>query len=979
MQFDRVVQIARKELSQFFATPLGFLFLGAFLVTTLFVFFWVEAFFARNIADVRPLFEWFPVLLIFLSAALTMRMWSEERRTGTLEFLSTLPVNLSALVLGKFLACFVLLGIALLLTIPLPVTVDMVADLDWGPVVAGYLAALLLGGAYLSIGLFVSSLSSSQIVSLIVSSLLCLVFYLIGAEIFAGFFGGATLELMSLMSSGVRFEAITRGVVDVRDLYFYTSIAAVFLILNAYALERGRWATDGVSTEVSARHRSWRLGTGLLVINLLLANVWLHNVTSLRVDMTQGNIYSISDASKSYLQQLQEPLLIRGYFSAKTHPLLAPLVPRMKDLLQEYAVHGGGQVRVEVVDPVTDPELENEANTKYGIRAVPVQVQDRHQAALVNSYFDVLIEYGDEFEVLSFQDLIEVKARGEGDLDVQLKNPEFDITRTVKQVLYGFQGGNSVFANISEPVEFVGYISRDSHLPEPLIEVTDQLNLALQSIAEEGGEKFNYSVVDPEAGDGQTATDIANSFGFQPMAASLFDERRFYYYLTLQSGDSVVQVPLPEDLSAQGLQRELEEGLKRFASGLLKSVVLVAPEPVPPYMQQQGMPPTNQFSQLQGFLTGDFNVTTSDLADGVVPANTDLLVVVDPTAFTDRQVYAIDQYLMSGGTVVLASGQFAAQPIQGALMATPRDSGLSEWLSHHGVTIESALVMDPQNSAFPIPVPREVGGFTFQDLVMLDYPYFVDVRDSGLNQDIAFFAGLPQLTMTWASPISLVPQAAVESQTLVNSSSGSWVSTNSDVMPKMDEQGITTFSPDGPVGDSALGVMLTGRFVSYFADKPSPLLQTTPAEAESEDAAPSATENAESDEAPQAPELGVVSGVISRSPESARLIVFSSNDFLADQTLQMVGSADGTLYLNSVQLVANIVDWATEDQSLVGIRSRGNFNRTLPGFDEGQQSLIEWINYSVAVISVGVVMFIFRVRARKRRNTHLAWLGQASG
>ena len=157
MRLDVIRRISRKELTLFFASPTGYLFLAVFLAVTLFVFFWVEAFFARNIADVRPMFEWMPVLLIFLSAAVTMRMWSEERRTGTLEFVATLPASAWEFVLGKFLACWLLLLTALLLTLPLPVTVAVIADLDWGPVIAGYIAALLLGGAYLSIGLFVSS------------------------------------------------------------------------------------------------------------------------------------------------------------------------------------------------------------------------------------------------------------------------------------------------------------------------------------------------------------------------------------------------------------------------------------------------------------------------------------------------------------------------------------------------------------------------------------------------------------------------------------------------------------------------------------------------------------------------------------------------------------------------------------------------------------------------------------------------------
>ena len=147
-----VLRIAAKELALVFSSPIAYLFLAAFLGATLFVFFWGEAFFARNISDVRPMFESLPILLIFLASALTMRMWSDERRTGTLELVVTVPANAAEFVAGKFVACWALLLVALVLTLPLPVTVAMLGDLDWGPVFAGYVAAALLGAAYLSIG-----------------------------------------------------------------------------------------------------------------------------------------------------------------------------------------------------------------------------------------------------------------------------------------------------------------------------------------------------------------------------------------------------------------------------------------------------------------------------------------------------------------------------------------------------------------------------------------------------------------------------------------------------------------------------------------------------------------------------------------------------------------------------------------------------------------------------------------------------------
>ena len=121
-------KVARRELAVFFATPAAFIFFGAFLAATLFIFFWVETFFSRNIADVRPMFEWAPLLLIFLSAAITMRVWSEEHRAGTLEPLLAAPVSLPALVGGKFVACLSLVAIGLALTLPLPITVSFLGQ-----------------------------------------------------------------------------------------------------------------------------------------------------------------------------------------------------------------------------------------------------------------------------------------------------------------------------------------------------------------------------------------------------------------------------------------------------------------------------------------------------------------------------------------------------------------------------------------------------------------------------------------------------------------------------------------------------------------------------------------------------------------------------------------------------------------------------------------------------------------------------------
>ena len=965
MRLSIVRDIQRKELTLFFGSPVGYLFLAVFLGFTHFVFFWGESFFARNIADARPMFESLPILLIFLCAAITMRMWSEERRTGTLEFVATVPVSTWEFVVGKFVACWTLLALALLLTLPIPLTVAMLANLDWGPVLSGYLAAMLLGGAYIAVGLFVSARTDSQIVSLLLACVLTGLFYMVGSEQITKLFGSPVREFLGALGSGSRFESIARGVLDFRDLYFYLSILIVFLVLNVYSLERERWSVEGDAN----RHRNWRLGSTLAILNLLLVNVWLANFTGARLDVTQGGVYSISSATRGYLQQLQEPLLIRGYFSAKTHPELAPLVPRMQDLLREYAVAGGANVKVEMVDPITDPEMEDEANSKYGIQAVPFQVADRHTASLVNSYFDVLVAYGDQYEVLNFRDLIEVKITGDANMEVLLQNPEFEVTRAIKKVLYGFQGGSSIFDSVSEPVNFVGYISGDDVLPQPLIEARQVLETALAELQAQGGDKFTVQIVDPLAGDGQVAVDISEQFGFQPMAASLFDETRFYFYLTLQNPQTVVQIPIPQTLTSEAVQRGIEEGLKRYASGLLKSVVIAAPPVTPPYLQQQGAPPTNEYVGVQDVLINDFDVQTDDLASGVVPAQAQFLMVLDPSNLSETQVFAIDQFLMKGGTVVVSSGAFATQLSETGLVVTPRASGLSDWLAHHGVTIEQQLVMDTQNKAFPVPVPREARGFNFQGLMMIDYPFIVDVRGDGLAE-LPMHAGLSQVAMSWVSPLMLIPGEGVQATTLLESSAQSWLTTNTDVAPRYANGGIVPFTPTGEQSKHVLGAMLEGKFTSFFAGKPSPLL------AEAQDAEPETAEagDTSSNDASVETNLGVVSSVVERAPESARLIVYGSNDFLADLSLRMIGAADGLVYSNSLQMVGNLVDWGLEDQSLVGIRARGNFNRTLPSMALEEQRNWEYLNYLLAVLGIALVFFVFKLRANALVKVHRRWL-----
>ncbi len=976
-----IIRVARRELAAFFGSPVAWLFIGTFLAVCLFVFFWVDAFFARNIADARPLFEWMPILLIFLCAALTMRLWSEERRAGTLESLLTLPVAAYRLVLGKFLAAWALVAIALALTLPVPVTVALLGPLDWGPVIGAYLATLLLAAAYLSIGLFVSSRTDNPIVALIGSTLLCAVIYLIGSPALTGLIGHGGGEILRLFGSGARFESITRGVIDLRDLYYYLSLVGVFLALTVYSLERLRW----VEHESNPRHhRRWTLVTALTVANLIAVNLWLSHVSGARADLTEGRLYTLSEATRAYLGQLQEPLLIRGYFSAQTHPLLAPLVPPLRDLLEEMQIAGQGRVRVEFVDPQESPDLEREAGEQYGIRPVAFQTETKYQAAVVNSYFDILVKYGDQFEKLGFQDLIDVKVRGESNLDVRLRNPEYDLTRTIKKVLYGYQGGGDLFAQITRPLHFRGFISDAAVLPEPLPGLRADLESVLGDLAARSGGRFSFEIQDPATGDGALAKTIKEQFGFEPLVVDLLNPTPFYFYMVLQPGeqDSGVQavpIPLPESLDRAGLSRAIEAGIKRFAPGVLRTLALYTPSPAP---DQFGMGPApgGDYSLLQQSLREGFSVHETDLTSGQVPEDADLLLVVGPEELDEKQQFAIDQFLMQGGTVILAASRFQVDLGGGSISARKTNTGLEDWLAHQGLTLEPKLVLDPQNTPFPIPVQRDLGGFSVQEIQTLDYPYFPDIRGDGLAEDSGITASLGQITVNWSSPIAIdaAQNAGRQVVKLIQSSPKAWTSASENMQPDFDQHGSLGFAHGDDQGRKVLAVAIEGRFQSPFAGRPSPLLaRPTESEADAAETPDSPDDQKDEPETPEEKEKtpAVVSGVVESSPASARLILIGSSSFLTDTAISLATQATQTRYLKPVELVQNAVDWSLEDRGLLSLRGRGQFSRLLEPI--GQQGRLFWesLNYLLALSGLTLVYWLYRRARARRERSYAAILG----
>ena len=231
-----IINIFQKEFRSYFSSPVAYLFIISFLVVTSWLF--IRTFFLMDQSNLRPFFSFLPWIFLFLAPAITMRSWAEEKKLGTLEILMTLPVKDWEIVLGKFLSSFIFLVLTVCLTFPLVLTVYVIGNPDMGPIWGGYLGAFLLGGSYLAIGLFASSITENQIVSFIIAIIICFAFQIIGEDFVLMNAPSSIVPVLSYLGLGAHFQSIGRGVIDSRDLIYYISVMGFFLFLNQIAIEQ---------------------------------------------------------------------------------------------------------------------------------------------------------------------------------------------------------------------------------------------------------------------------------------------------------------------------------------------------------------------------------------------------------------------------------------------------------------------------------------------------------------------------------------------------------------------------------------------------------------------------------------------------------------------------------------------------------------------------------------------------------------------
>jgi len=229
----QLITITAREFYSYFATPLAFVFIIVFLLANGLATFYLGAWFDMGQADLTSFFMFHPWLYLFFLPAISMRLWAEERRNGSIELLLTLPVPLAAIVMGKYLAALAFSGLALALTFPIWLTVNYLGAPDNGVILAGYVGSLMLAGGYLAIGSALSALTRNQVIAFVISVVACFLFTISGAplvlELVRGWAPPALVETLAGMSLLTHFRAIAAGVIDLRDIVFFLTLIGVFL------------------------------------------------------------------------------------------------------------------------------------------------------------------------------------------------------------------------------------------------------------------------------------------------------------------------------------------------------------------------------------------------------------------------------------------------------------------------------------------------------------------------------------------------------------------------------------------------------------------------------------------------------------------------------------------------------------------------------------------------------------------------------
>ena len=418
--------VARQEVRGYFDQPTAYVLIVAFLGISLFLSF--RNMYASNLASMRPLFDLLPVLFAVFVPAATMRTLAEERREGTLEWLMAQPLSEVEVIAGKFLGNWLFVLITLAGTVPTALGMLMASEADPGIVTAQYVGAALLACQLVAIGTWASSMTRNQITAFIVAAALSFVLFLIGLPVvqigLPPVLSGA-LARLSLVS---HFENVARGVVDLRDVLYFVSTAALFLVLAVGAVSRDRLSN------IRPEFRRLRAGSAVFIVLVLMANL-LGSYVRGRLDLTAENLYTLSEGTEDLLGELDDVVQIKLYASAELPPEIQIQLRDVRDLLADMRGASGGSLLVSELDPDDDEDAAGEASA-FGIFPIEFNILRDDEFQIRRGYYGLALTYADDQEVMPLIERTD-------DLEFRLASAIYRMTTETRPHVNFVQGFNA--------------------------------------------------------------------------------------------------------------------------------------------------------------------------------------------------------------------------------------------------------------------------------------------------------------------------------------------------------------------------------------------------------------------------------------------------------------------------------------------------------------------------------------------------------
>lgn len=384
-----VLTVAKRELRGYFDYPTAYVLVVAFLSISLFLTF--RNIYADNTASMRPLFDLLPVLFAVFIPAATMRSLAEERRGGTLEWLLAHPVGEVEAVLGKFLGDWAFVLLALAGTLPTALGVLMASDADPGIVWAQYIGGALLAGQLVALGLWASSITRNQITAFIVAAASSFALFLIGLQVVQIGLPPLVSGALAHLSVVSHFQNVARGVIDLRDLLYFVSTGALFLIFAIGMVARDRLSRGG------ADFKRLRAGAGVVTVLVLVLNLLGSHVRG-RLDLTRGNLYTLADGTRQVLGGLDDIVQVKLFVSKALPPEVQLQLRDVRDLLADMKHAANGKVVVTEENPDDDPDAKSEASS-FGIGPIEFNVLRDQEFQVKRGYYGLAIVYADKHKV----------------------------------------------------------------------------------------------------------------------------------------------------------------------------------------------------------------------------------------------------------------------------------------------------------------------------------------------------------------------------------------------------------------------------------------------------------------------------------------------------------------------------------------------------------------------------------------------------